>query len=147
MQVQPMHGVPRHDVEPAVGHRKFPACEIPLDGLREGLDVTLQLAFQILKRRRHLMQFMRRTVRGVAAAIVLCGPAAAGSVVVLELPALLEKLPVQFPRTASVEDRGVDMGRKQFMNAHERLLFPTVAPAMKAAVPATTTPARTASHG
>src|ERR1700675_2887647 len=118
MQVQPMHRVPRHDVEPAIGHGKFPARKVPLDGRREGLDVTLQLAFEILKGRRDLMQLVRRTVRCVTAAIVFGAPAAPRGIVILQLPALLEKLSVELPRTASLEDRGIDVGRKEWMNAH-----------------------------
>ena len=43
MQVQTVHDQVRHDVDPAVGHRQLPACQVKLQRAREGAHVD-QLA-------------------------------------------------------------------------------------------------------
>src|SRR5882757_4105421 len=58
MQVQTVRHLPRHDVDPAIGHRQFAALEVPLHGTCERLDMSPQLAFQGFKRRGNTLQPM-----------------------------------------------------------------------------------------
>src|SRR5580692_5915115 len=46
MQMQAMHHMPRHDVDPAIGHLQFAPVKIPLDGLGEGGDMPCKFALQ-----------------------------------------------------------------------------------------------------
>ena len=81
MQVQAVHGAAPHDVHPAIGHGERASGEIQLQPARERRDVPIQLAGQRGKRRRLPMHAVGRVVRGVAAGIILRGPAPAAGVV------------------------------------------------------------------
>src|SRR5713226_341246 len=55
MQMQAVHHVFGHDVEPAIRHFQFASLEIPLHRIGESLDVPLQLALQGLEGRRYAL--------------------------------------------------------------------------------------------
>ena len=174
MQVKTMRSLPRHDVDPAIGHRQFATLEVPIERIRKGLYMTLQLAFQRGKRRRFSLQSVTRTIGGITARVVLGGPSAARRVVFSKLPAFFQKLPIEFSRVGALQSRGIDKGGEQGLDGHplktsggpciceprrsgsaddhcppraERCFLPTTAPAMNATVPAARMPVATASQG
>src|SRR6202789_3309366 len=112
MQMQAMHHLPRHDVDPAIGHLQFAPVKIPLDGFGEGSDMPRKSAFQGLEGGGNTLQPVHRSIRGIAARIVFGGPPPAGRIVVAKLPALLQKLAVEFLRSAFLQGVRVHERRK-----------------------------------
>src|SRR5271166_627913 len=61
---------------------------------------------------------MHRSIGGIAARIIRGRPAAPGRIVMTQLPALLQQLPVEGSGAASLQGGGVDKGREKRMDGH-----------------------------
>ena len=62
MQVQAVHRVPRHDIDPAIGHFEFAAVKIPFNRAAKGRDMTFELSPQRIEGGRYALQAMHRPV-------------------------------------------------------------------------------------
>jgi hypothetical protein len=112
MKVQTVDGMPRHDIDPAIGHLQFARRKVPFNGGGKCGDVALELASQRFKGGRNALKTMHGGIRGVATRVVLEGPAASRRIVQTELPAFLQKLPIEFPRIAALQCRRIDQRGK-----------------------------------
>ena len=65
--------------------------------------MPLKLGFQGFEGRRDALQPMHGAVGGIAARIILGGPAPPGRIVVAQLPAFLEQLAVELLRAACLQ--------------------------------------------
>ena len=156
MQVQTMYYVPRHDIDPAIGHCEFAAFEVPLYRRCESFDVPLKLALQGFEAWvKHIAAdaMIRRTY--VAAGIVLLPTTYVSCAVVLaQLPAFLQQLAVGVLESPYFAGRPYRRrwGRTREWSSRTHCepgpsLAPIVVPAMKPTVPASMMPVATASQG
>ena len=101
MQVQAVHDLPRHDVDPAIGHLQLAAREVELPAISRTMQRGDRVrALSVRERRRQLVHAARRVVRRVAARVVLRGPAPAGFVIALQLPAFAQQPSIERGRAA-----------------------------------------------
>src|ERR1700675_978238 len=112
MQVQAVHRVPRHDIDPAIGHFEFAAVKIPFNRAAKGRDMTFELSPQRIEGGRYALQAMHRPVGGITARIVLQGPVASGRIVFAQLPAFLPQLAIEVAGIAFLQWGRVDERRK-----------------------------------
>ena len=122
MQMQAVHRLPWHDVDPAVTHGKTAFAQVHLQVRDEGFHVLVDAPLEFTEGGGEAVQLIHRPVGSVAAGIVLFGPNAACIVEVANLVAFLEKVPIESLAVGFIQRLVIDKGGKPRFDTHARTL-------------------------